>query len=160
MLDNWTRLSRGWSATGRPDLFRFLVRTIPRILDGVEQHARELSLSTGGGLGSAARLRAILGESECVRCTPTYALHLAEISAREGLNLARSKIRKILLRANRAGSNLTMNESAPPGMVPGARHYGMTEVGPVAFRNRIGQACCRSSRIPISPKSSTRRPAR
>src|SRR6266849_3018569 len=40
----------------------------------------------GGGLSSAARLRAILdNEVTVLCCTPTYALRLAEVAAQEGL---------------------------------------------------------------------------
>lgn len=91
----------------------------------------------GGGLGSAARLRALIQhEANVLCCTPTYALHLAEVAAQEGIDLTTSKVRKIFV----AGE--------PGGSVPGVRariraawsgaqvldHYGMTEVGPVALQ--------------------------
>jgi phenylacetate-CoA ligase len=91
----------------------------------------------GGGLGSVARLRVMLDHSATVLCcTPTYALHLAEVAEKEGIDLGTGAVRKIIV----AGE--------PGGSVPGVRaqiserwngaevfdHHGMTEVGPVSFQ--------------------------
>ena len=87
----------------------------------------------GGGLTSLARLRMILDHAiTVVFATPTYALHLAELAAAEGIDLAGSAVRLVVV----AGE--------PGGSVPGTRsrieqawgarlsdHYGLTEVGPV-----------------------------
>ena len=43
----------------------------------------------GGGMSSTARLRFLLDNAATVVfCTPTYALHLAEVAAGEGIDLA------------------------------------------------------------------------
>jgi phenylacetate-CoA ligase len=88
----------------------------------------------GGGLTSTARLRFLLDHrATVVCCTPTYALHLAELAVQEGIDLAGSPVRMLIV----AGE--------PGGSIPATRariesvwearvfdHYGMTEVGPVA----------------------------
>ena len=92
----------------------------------------------GGGMTSRARLRFLLDNAaNVVLCTPTYALHLAEVAAQEGIDLASSPVRKLIV----AGE--------PGGNVPGTRqrietawgarvfdHSGMTEVGPLGIECR------------------------
>ena len=90
----------------------------------------------GGGLGTAARLHAILEHRvEVLCCTPTYALHLAEAAGRTGIDLSKSSVRKILL-AGEPGGSLPSVRAQLATAWPAADildHYGMTEVGPVAF---------------------------
>ena len=88
----------------------------------------------GGGLTSTARLRFLLDHAATiVCCTPTYALHLAELAAEEGIDLAGSPVRMLIVAGEPGGSiPATRNRIEA---VWGARvvdHYGMTEVGPVA----------------------------
>jgi len=88
----------------------------------------------GGGMTSTARLRFLI-EHGCtiVFATPTYALHLAELAAREGVDLARSAVRALVL-AGEPGANIPATRARIEA-VWGARvfdHYGMTEIGPVA----------------------------
>lgn len=96
----------------------------------------------GGGLGTAARLRAILEHGATVLCcTPTYALHLGEVAAREGIDLRTSAVRKIIV-AGEAGGSVPEVRAKISAAWNGARvidHYGMTEVGPVAFQEREGE---------------------
>ena len=93
----------------------------------------------GGGLGTAARLRAMIEHRATVLCcTPTYALHLGEVAAREGIDLAPSAVRKIIV-AGEAGGSVPEVRAKISAAWQGARvidHYGMTEVGPVAFQER------------------------
>jgi len=90
----------------------------------------------GGGLGTAARLHAILEHKvEVLCCTPTYALHLAAFARREGIDLQHSAVRKILV-AGEPGGSLPYVRQQLGEAWNGAEvldHYGMTEVGPVAF---------------------------
>ena len=90
----------------------------------------------GGGLGSAARLRAILDTRATVLCcTPSYAARLAEVAAAEKINLAESHVRKILV-AGEPGGSVPATRERLETMWPGARvwdHHGMTEVGPVTY---------------------------
>ena len=90
----------------------------------------------GGGLSSVARLQAMerLG-AEVLFCTPTYALHLAAVARQEGLSLEKSRLRRILVAGEPGGSLPAIREHLAQAW-PEARvidHYGMTEVGPVAF---------------------------
>jgi phenylacetate-CoA ligase len=90
----------------------------------------------GGGLTSAARLRAIIRhEAKVLCCTPTYALHLAEIASTEGIDLSESKIEKIIV-AGEPGGGVPAVRNRIQDLWCGASvldHYGMTEVGPVAY---------------------------
>lgn len=90
----------------------------------------------GGGLTSAGRLRAMIEHrAEVLCCTPTYALHLAEVAVREGIDLRTSTVGKIIVAGEPGGSVPHLRQRISTAW-NGARvidHYGMTEVGPVAF---------------------------
>jgi phenylacetate-CoA ligase len=89
----------------------------------------------GGGMSSSARLRFLLDNSANVMlCTPSYALHLAEVAGSEGIDLRSGLVRKLIV----AGE--------PGGSIAGTRarieeawnarvfdHHGMTEIGPVSI---------------------------
>jgi phenylacetate-CoA ligase len=95
----------------------------------------------GGGLTSAARLRAIIRHrAQVLCCTPTYALHLAEVAASEGIDLRETKIEKIIV-AGEPGGGIPEVRKRIQDLWCGASvldHYGMTEVGPVAYE-RLGE---------------------
>ena len=88
-----------------------------------------------GGLSTTARLRMILDNQVTVICsTPTYALRMAEVAAGEGVDLASSSVKTLIV----AGE--------PGGSIPETRrrietawrarvfdHTGMTEVGAMSF---------------------------
>jgi phenylacetate-CoA ligase len=88
----------------------------------------------GGGLTSTARIQFLLEhKATVVCCTPTYALHLAELATREGIDLAGSPVRMLIV-AGEPGGGIPATRRRIE-QVWGARvidHYGMTEVGPVA----------------------------
>jgi phenylacetate-CoA ligase len=90
----------------------------------------------GGGMSSAARLRAILQNDVSVLCcTPTYALRLAEAAAEEGLSLRESPVR-LLITAGEPGACIPATRARLQAAWPGARvrdQHGMTEVGPVTL---------------------------
>lgn len=97
----------------------------------------------GGGMTSTARLRFLI-EHACtvVFATPTYALHLAALAAKEGIDLAASPVRAVVV-AGEPGGNIPATRERIE-TVWGARvfdHYGMTELGPVAVEaaDRRGQ---------------------
>ena len=93
---------------------------------------------SGGGIGSAARLAMILDHDiTVVFATPTYALHLAELAAKEGINLADSAVRALVVAGEPGGAIPATRDRIEA--VWGARvfdHYGLTEVGPVAIELR------------------------
>jgi len=90
----------------------------------------------GGGLSSAARLRAILdNRATVVCCTPTYALRLAEVAAEEKVDLGKSAVRMLIV-AGEPGGSVPAVRAAMESLWPGARvfdHHGMTETGPVSY---------------------------
>ena len=91
----------------------------------------------GGGMTSTARLRFLI-EHGCtvVFATPTYALHLAELAAKEDIDLANSSVRALVVAGEPGGNIATTRERIET--VWGARvfdHYGMTEIGPVAIES-------------------------
>ncbi len=93
-----------------------------------------LALS-GGGMNSEQRLRAIL-DNHCTAlvCTPTYALHLAEVADGLGIDLRSSDIR-ITIHAGEPGASVP-NVKRRIEEAWGARcfdHAGATEVGGWAF---------------------------
>jgi phenylacetate-CoA ligase len=92
----------------------------------------------GGGLGSGGRLRAMIQHRATVLCcTPTYALHLAQAAKQEGIDLREAAVRKILV-AGEAGGSVPEVRAHISEAWNGAEvldHYGMTEVGPVAFQH-------------------------
>jgi len=73
----------------------------------------------GGGLSSAARLRAILDNGATVLCcTPTYALRLAEAAAEDKIDLRSSQVR-LLIVAGRTGREHPSRSCSPGGIVDG-----------------------------------------
>jgi phenylacetate-CoA ligase len=91
----------------------------------------------GGGMSSHVRLATIEAVGATVLCcTPTYALRLAEVAAEErGAGpLSQSPVRVIIVAGEPGGSIRATRERIERSW--GARvidHYGLTEVGPIAF---------------------------
>ncbi len=91
----------------------------------------------GGGLGSAARVRAMIQHQATVLCcTPTYALHLAQAAVEEGIDLKECSVKTIIVAGETGGSvpevRLRIEQAWHGAHV--IDHYGMTEVGPVAYQ--------------------------
>lgn len=96
----------------------------------------------GGGLSSEQRLRAILDHGvEHLFCTPTYALRLAEVARESRLDLGAAAVRQIIVAGESGGSSPALRlrlREAWSGAEP-FDHYGMTEVGPVAYETPGGE---------------------
>ena len=88
-----------------------------------------------GGMTTKARLRHLLDhQATFVCCTPTYALRMAEVAAEEGLDLASSPVRGLIV-AGEPGGNIPATRGRLEAAW-GARvfdHPGMTEMGPWGF---------------------------
>ena len=85
----------------------------------------------GGGMSSLQRLKFILkNEVTILVCTPTYALHLAEVAEEEGIDLSESKVR-ITIHAGEPGAGLpsTRARIEEAWGVKCFDHAGATEVG-------------------------------
>jgi len=91
----------------------------------------------GGGLSSSARLRSILDNGITVLCcTPTYAIRLAEVAAKEQIDLTSARVRTLIV-AGEPGGSIPAVRTRLAERWPGARvfdHHGMTEVGPVTYQ--------------------------
>lgn len=89
----------------------------------------------GGGMSTAARLRFLLdNEATVICCTPTYALHLAEVAAQHNIDLAKSAVRALIVAGEPGGSIPATRRRIEQAW--GARlfdHSGLTEVGPVTI---------------------------
>ncbi len=96
----------------------------------------------GGGLSSVARLRAIIQHKvKFLCCTPTYAMYLAEVASEENIDLNTSAVETIIV-AGEPGGSLSHVRNRITELWNGAQlfdHYGMTEVGPVAYQDPIEQ---------------------
>jgi phenylacetate-CoA ligase len=91
----------------------------------------------GGSMTSQGRLQAILDNGITVLCcTPTYAQHLGEVAQERKTDLARSRLR-LLIVAGEAGGSVPATRARIERLWPGAAvfdHHGMTEVGPVTYQ--------------------------
>jgi phenylacetate-CoA ligase len=89
----------------------------------------------GGGMTSPARLRFMLENgATIVACTPTYALRLAEVAEEQGIDLADSPVRAIVVAGEPGGSIAATRAKIESSW--GARvfdHAGMTEIGALAI---------------------------
>jgi phenylacetate-CoA ligase len=89
-----------------------------------------------GGLSSAARLRLLLDtQAEVLCCTPTYALRLAHVAEKEGIDLSETNV-KVIIVAGEPGGSVPATRDHISEHWCGARvfdHHGMTEVGPVTY---------------------------
>jgi phenylacetate-CoA ligase len=89
----------------------------------------------GGGMNSYQRLKAILAlDVSVLICTPTYALHMAEVAEQEGFDIANSNVR-VTIHAGEPGASLPATKQRIE-MAWGARcydHAGATEVGAWGF---------------------------
>lgn len=85
-----------------------------------------------GGMTTLARLRFLLENGvTVVCCTPTYALHMAEAAVREGLDLAASPVRALIVAGEPGGSIPSIRSKLESSW--GVRvfdHTGASEVGP------------------------------
>jgi len=90
----------------------------------------------GGGLSSTSRLRALMSNGATVLCcTPTYAIHLAEVATEEKVDLGACRVKKIIV-AGEPGGSIFTTRARIESLWTGARvfdHHGMTEVGPVTY---------------------------
>ena len=139
MIDNWSDIFRAAGVSGDDRIF-FAFSFGPFIGFWLAFEAGEalgaLSIP-GGGLSSAARLRAIFNHrANVLCCTPTYALRLAEVAEAEEFDLAQSPVRTIVV-AGEPGGSIPATRARIEEAWPGATvfdHHGMTEVGPVTYQ--------------------------
>jgi phenylacetate-CoA ligase len=90
----------------------------------------------GGGQSSEQRIKMILEQkADHLFCTPTYALRLPEVAQEAGIDLSNNHLRSIIVAGETGGSQSSLRKKISEAW-QGVRvidHYGMTEVGPVAY---------------------------
>ena len=139
MLGNWAAIYRAAGLTpGEHIYFAFSFGPFLGFWTAFDAAAKGGYLGIpGGGLGSGARLRAMIQHRATVLCcTPTYALHLAQAAVDEGIDLREATVRKIIVAGEPGGSVQEVRQRISEAW-HGAQvldHYGMTEVGPVAYQ--------------------------
>jgi phenylacetate-CoA ligase len=96
---------------------------------------------SGGGMSSHQRAKAIVDNDISVLvCTPTYALHLAEVADEEGIDIANSNVR-VTIHAGEPGASIPATKQRIEAAW-GARSYdhaGATEVGAWGFECQAQQ---------------------
>jgi phenylacetate-CoA ligase len=138
MLDNWLRVFETAGVTSRDRIFfAFSFGPFLGFWVAFESASRLGCLCMpGGGMPTASRLAVILETGATVLCcTPTYAIHMAEVAAREGIDLSESKVRNVIV-AGEPGGSIPATRRRIEELWPGARvvdHHGLTEVGPVSY---------------------------
>ena len=139
MLGNWGAIYRAAGlVTGDRIYFAFSFGPFLGFWTAFDSAARGGYLGIpGGGLGSAARVRAMIQHRATVLCcTPTYALHLAQAAVEEGIDIGECAIKTIIVAGETGGSVPEVRQRIEEAW-HGAHvidHYGMTEVGPVAYQ--------------------------
>lgn len=139
MLGNWAAIYRATGlVSGEHIYFAFSFGPFLGFWTAFDAAAKSGYLGIpGGGLSSGARLRAMIQHRATVLCgTPTYALRLAQTAVDEGIDLREAAVRKIIV-AGEAGGSVPEVRQRISEAWRGAQvldHYGMTEVGPVAYQ--------------------------
>ena len=90
-----------------------------------------------GGQSTEQRLNGIFeNEVEHLFCTPTYASRLTNVALESGLDLSRHNLKSIIVAGETGGSEDVFRKKVSSSWQNGLKihdHYGMTEVGPVAY---------------------------
>lgn len=139
MLDIWRQVfDRAGCKQGDRVLFAFSFGPFLGFWTAYEAAAQiGLMCLPAGGMSSSARL-AMLADNgvDTVCCTPTYALHLAEVAKQDGVKLAASPVKRLIVAGEPGGSLPAVRQRIESGW--GAKlydHHGMTEVGPVTCQD-------------------------
>jgi phenylacetate-CoA ligase len=101
---------------------------------GGAQRLGALAIS-GGAMTSDQRVRTMVDlRATVLMCTPTYALRLADVARRLGIELEKSDIR-VTLHAGEPGASIPATRAAIESAYSAAcfDHTGMTELGPTGF---------------------------
>jgi phenylacetate-CoA ligase len=138
MLDNWALVYEAAGVTPADHIFfAFSFGPFLGFWTAFESATRLGCLCVpGGGMRSAARLRAIIDTGATVLCcTPTYAIRLAEVAAEEKIDLTAARVRTIIV-GGEPGASIPATRAHIEKLWHGARlvdHHGMTEIGPVSY---------------------------
>ena len=146
MLGNWARVYEV-AGVGRGDtvFFPFSFGPFLGFWAGFESAALLGCLCiSGGGLRSTDRLRAMIDSHATVLCcTPTYAVHLTQVAARETIPIRKNCPLRAIIVAGEPGAAIPSTRRLIEeswGQVRVVDHHGMTEIGPVSYEcpSRVG----------------------
>jgi phenylacetate-CoA ligase len=102
--------------------------------------ARGCLVIPGGGMSSLARLELLEhSEATAICCTPTYALHLAEVAAENAIDLKNLKVKRIIVAGEPGGSVPAIRDRI--GQAWQAKvidHAGASEIGPWGYADAEG----------------------
>ncbi len=102
---------------------------------------RNCMVIPSGGMGTLSRIEMIRNSgTTCLFCTPSYALHLAEVAAQHNIDVAGMDIRCLILAGETGGSVPAIRERIESTF--GARvvdHSGATEAGPWGYGDATGR---------------------
>jgi phenylacetate-CoA ligase len=138
MLDNWIRVFQAAGVTEPSRIFfAFSFGPFLGFWTAYEAATKAGHLCIpGGGLSSEDRLMLLMDtQAEALCCTPTYAIRLAHVAEREGIDLATTNVKFIVV-AGEPGGSIPATREHISDHWNGARvcdHHGMTEVGPVTY---------------------------
>lgn len=95
----------------------------------------------GGGLSTLGRLELLRASRATVLfCTPSYALHMAEVGAAHQMHVGDSEVRVIVLAGEPGGSIPTTRQRiADAWQAQVLDHAGATEIGPWGYGDREGR---------------------
>jgi phenylacetate-CoA ligase len=98
-------------------------------------------LLPGGGLSTLARLElARANRADVIFCTPSYALHMAEVGAQHGVPVHTLGVRQLVLAGEPGGSIPSVRERIAAAWQAHVHdHCGATEVGPWGYGDRAGR---------------------
>jgi len=93
-----------------------------------------------GAMTTLARLDLIENTSATVVfCTPSYALHMAEVAAQNGIDIKNSSVRKVIVAGEPGGSiRATRERIEAAWKAEVVDHSGASEIGPWGFADREG----------------------
>ncbi len=104
-------------------------------------NARGVLTIPTGGLSTLARLELIRSmEADALLCTPSYALHIAEVARENQIDVAGSNVRRIVVAGEPGGSVPAVRRQIETAW--NARvidHAGASEVGPWGYSDRKGR---------------------
>jgi phenylacetate-CoA ligase len=141
MLDNWENIMESAGVKyGSSCFFAFSFGPFLGFWTAYEAAVRKGCLCLpGGGESSKSRIRTILDNKvEYLFCTPTYALRLLETAKENKISLHKNYLKKIIVAGECGGSSRAIRQMMDQAWGKESiffDHYGMTEVGPVAYEN-------------------------
>lgn len=139
MLDIWRQVfEHAGCKTGDRVLFAFSFGPFLGFWTAYEAAAQlGLMCLPAGGMSTSARLALLQDNAvDTLCCTPTYAMHLAEVAKQEDFNLFNSTVKKLIVAGEPGGSIPAIRQRIESAW--GAQlfdHHGMTEVGPVTYQD-------------------------